>query len=65
MPTPQTAMVRRIAIVVSQSISVGGAVIAILAGASQMVVMGMFFGGLLPYLVTIQLIEPWLEKRKG
>ena len=61
----QTPTPRLIAMILSWCISFGGTVMAVVAGAPQIVVMGLFFGGLLPYVMCIQLIEPWLESRRN
>jgi hypothetical protein len=58
-----TKTARRVAILLSWSISLGGSMLAVVARAPQLVVMALFFGGILPYIVCIQVIEPWLENR--
>jgi hypothetical protein len=60
----ETTTARRIAILLSWSISFGGSAAAIVRDAPQVVVMGAFFGGLLPYIVCLQVIEPWLDRRR-
>jgi hypothetical protein len=63
MPTGKAQTARWIAMLISWCISFGGPLSAVLAGASQVTVIALFFGGMLPYIFTIQIIEPWLEKR--
>jgi hypothetical protein len=59
----ETNLPRRVAIFVSGLISFGGTAIAIALRAPQVIVMGTFFAGLLPYIICIKVIEPWLESR--
>jgi hypothetical protein len=64
MSTRKSKIARRVAILVSWSIAFGCSLIALFAGAPQIVIIALFLGGVLPYIVSIQVIEPWLEKRE-
>ena len=57
--------VRRVALILSWSISLGGPTLAIADDAPQFIVIGLFFGGFLPYILCVQVIEPWLAKRRS
>lgn len=63
MPVRKAKIARLIALLISWCITFGGSLSAVLVAASQNLVIALFFGGLLPYILSIQIIEPWLEKR--
>lgn len=56
-------LVRGLAIILSWSVALLAVAIALTTDVPQSVVLLLFISSIVPYLASLQLLEPWLERR--
>ncbi|MGK2858853.1 MAG: hypothetical protein ACSLFQ_16770 [Thermoanaerobaculia bacterium] len=58
--TPRTA--RNVAIILGWTTSFGGTIAGAMAGLPQIVLLLIFLSALLPYIISLHIVEPWLAR---
>ena len=63
MTTTQTPLVRKIGVYLSWAVWSAAVGVSFFAHVSFLYVLGLLLFGFAPYLVALQIVEPWLAKR--